>query len=236
MRDPRGCGLIVDCPRSYSLSEINDSVALWDPANASHAASLEAKRAAAAQVCNERRVLPSGAWCLQRNARTHGTRRVELANGMAYQMPGHHVEADAVIVDVLHELLVRPGGRRLSVNDFGAGVGQYGRALLSLDPRTRWRGFDGSGDCESYTAGFVRFVDLTLPLSLPRAHWVLLLEVGEHVASHDEGQLIRNVHAHNHCGIVLSWAHLWQSGHRHINNHAEGYLVRLFTGLGYVSR
>ena len=233
MRDPRGCGLLVDCPRSYNLTAINESAALWDPTNVRHAASLKAKHAHAASVCLGRQVLPSGAWCLQRGAVSHGTRRVELANGMAYEMPGHHVEADAVIVDVLHRLLSPPGGRQLSINDFGAGVGQYGRALLSLNPSTQWRGFDGSGDCESYTSGFVRFIDLTMPLSLPRAHWVLLLEVGEHVPSRDEGQLIRNVHAHNHCGVILSWAHLWQSGHRHINNHAEGYLVGIFAGLGY---
>ena len=233
MRDPRGCGLIVDCPRTYNLSAINESISLWDPTNAAHAATLQAKRAAAAAVCTSKHILPSGAWCLRRGAEKHGTRRVELSNGMSYTMPGHHVQADAIIVDVLHRLLLRPGGRRLSINDFGAGVGQYGRALLSLDPSARWRGFDGSGDCESYTSGFVSFIDLTMPLSLPRAHWVLLLEVGEHVPSRDEGVLIRNAHAHNHCGVILSWAHLWQSGHRHINNHAEDYLVKIFDGLGY---
>lgn len=52
--------------------------------------------------------------------------------------------------------------------------------------------------------------------------------------SKHEGALIRNLHAHNLCGIILSWAHLWQSGHRHVNNHGEAYLRQVFGGLGYI--
>lgn len=96
-----------------------------------------------------------------------------------------------------------------------------------------WRGYDGAGDVAEQTGGYVSFFDLTLPLSLPRADYVLSLEVGEHVPSKHEASVIRNLHAHNNCGILLSWAHLWQSGHHHVNNHGMDYLERVFTGLGY---
>lgn len=180
MRDPLGCGLLIDCQRQYTLESINSSAALWNPNNASHAMQLKKRHQDALQVCSGRGRLKSGAWCLGHSSEVHGVQRIELSHQMTYTMPARHVQADAVIVDVLRKLLVKPNGDLLSMNDFGAGVGQYGRALLSLEPQLRWQGFDGSGDCEAYTAGFVRFVDLTLEtLSLERAHWVLSLEVGE---------------------------------------------------------
>lgn len=45
---------------------------------------------------------------------------------------------------------------------------------------------------------------------------------------------IRNLHAHNDCGIVLMWAHLHQGGLGHINNHNPKYLLGIFSALGYV--
>ena len=45
---------------------------------------------------------------------------------------------------------------------------------------------------------------------------MLSLEVGEHVPSQHEAVLIRNLHALNCRGIILSWASLWQSGHGHV--------------------
>ena len=56
--------------------------------------------------------------------------------------------------------------------------------------------------------------------------------MGEHVASADEATVIRNLHAHNCRGIILSWAVLGQKGPGHINNHDNAYLMRVFTQLG----
>ena len=64
-----------------------------------------------------------------------------------------------------------------SLADFGAGVGAYGHALLTLDPSIRYAGYDGAGNVEYVTSEFVRWFDLSLPLSLPKADWVLSLEV-----------------------------------------------------------
>ena len=89
-----------------------------------------------------------------------------------------------------------------------------------------------AGWLEEVTGGFVQFVDLTAPLSLPRADWVLSLEVGEHVPSQHEAALIRNLHAHNCRGVVLSWAVLHQGGFHHVNNHANAYVVGVFEGRG----
>ena len=121
----------------------------------------------------------------------------------------------------------------MSVVDFGAGVGQYGHALRSRFPRARvhWRGYDGAGDVEEYTQGRVSYVDLTLPLALPRADWVLSLEVGEHVPREHELTLLGNLHAHNCRGVLLSWA--CYGGHQHVNKRPNAYLIDAFHRLGY---
>ena len=125
------------------------------------------------------------------------------------------------------------GAGRYSINDFGAGIGQYGHALLSADPRHRWSGYDGAGNVEEVTDGFVQFFDLTLPLSLPRADWVLSLEVGEHIPRDYEMNYLRNLHAHNCRGMVLSWAYLGKWGVGHVNTHSGAYLLNATAALGY---
>ena len=237
MKDPQGCGLLVDCPANYSLEEVKESAARWDGSNASHTALQAERHSAARSACGRKRVarLRSGGWCLAAlKPGGAGVRSVHLPGGHDYLLAEPHAQADAIILDVLLQLLKpQADGSRASVLDLGAGLGQYGHALLSADSRVAWHGYDGAGNVEEATGSFVRFVDLTLPLSLPRADWVLSLEVGEHVPSAHEAVLIRNLHALNCRGILLSWASLWQSGHGHVNNHGLPYLRRTFEGLGY---
>ena len=169
---------------------------------------------------------------------TGGSTWIALPNGQGYHIPrvadGMHVPADPVIVAVLTDLLIQPSGPSLSLNDFGAGVGQYGRALLSRDPSLQYRGYDGAGNVEAYTGGFVRFFDATASsLELPRADWLLSLEVGEHIPTEWEGSFLRNLHAHNCRGVILSWARLNQLGKGHVNNHETDYLADKFAQLGY---
>ncbi len=45
--------------------------------------------------------------------------------------------------------------------------------------------------------------------------------------------MIRNLHAHNTKGMILSWARIGQPGHGHVNNHSSQYLVKLLDELGY---
>ena len=143
-----------------------------------------------------------------------------------------------MIVEQLVGLLRRPTTAQPhvydSLNDFGAGVGQYGHALRAVDMHIRWRGWDGAGNVAQWSRGFVQWFDLTLPtLSLPRADWVMCMEVAEHIPSEHEAAVVRNLHAHNCRGIILSWASLGQNGHNHVNNHDASYVMTLFGQLGY---
>ena len=71
-----------------------------------------------------------------------------------------------------------------------------------------------------------------MPLSLPRADWVVSLEVGEHVPRKFELMLVRNLHVHNRCGVLLSWA-CCNGGHQHVNLRPNAFVVRIFDELGY---
>jgi hypothetical protein len=83
--------------------------------------------------------------------------------------------------------------------------------------------YNGAANVEAHTSKLVRYVDFTLPLNLPRTNWVISFEVGEHVPSMYEGMFVRNLHAHNCRGIVVSWATFRQKGGTsHINLHDNG--------------
>ena len=144
------------------------------------------------------------------------------------------------MVRLLSDLL-QPGGANaptLSLSDFGAGVGQMCSALAALDGRHRCSSYDGAGNVEEITGGYVRWVDLTRPLHLGRSDWVVSFEVGEHVPNPMEPMFIRNLHAHNCRGIVLSWGSKTRgkSGQDDSNYHPISHLVGLFSSLGYSLR
>lgn len=54
---------------------------------------------------------------------------------------------------------------------------------------------------------------------------MLSLEVGEHIASEHEDVFIGNIVRHAKEAVVLSWAITGQSGHYHINNHENSYII-----------
>ncbi|KAL3893639.1 MAG: hypothetical protein SGPRY_014092, partial [Prymnesium sp.] len=186
---PRRCGYVYDCPRNYSLAQLNASLSLPPPSPT--LASLERRaiatcdlRSASLSKCRQQtstscQNLKHGGWCLEHG----GTTLIHLPSDHSYLIPRHHVPADGIIVAMLAALLrgeisgsCKSGTALLSISDFGAGVGQYGHALLSLYSDLRWRGYDGAGNVRSFTNGFVSFFDLAVPLALPLSDWVVSLE------------------------------------------------------------
>lgn len=220
-----------------SLTEVNASAAMWDLVDVEAAAALRMRHLSAAAACARlsRQTLGSGGWCLRKMAddRLFGAqRRVQLTDGASYMMPGSHVEADELIVSGLIKLCASSTRGTCSILDLGAGVGQYGHALRSRHARVAWRGYDGAGDVERFTDGYVHYADLTLPtLALPRADYVLSLEVGEHIPREHELTLVRNLHAHACRGVVLSWA--CYGGHQHVNRRSNEHVIGIFEALGY---
>eukprot|EP00985_Skeletonema_marinoi_P004395 scaffold1921_cov140-Skeletonema_marinoi.AAC.3 len=233
---PKSCGCPstrIDCPRHYKISAVNRSAnALLDKeAIRYYETKQEMSHMLAAQHCIKGRGLETGGWCLGNLASS--PRNLNLQDGRRIKMPREqHVAASQNIVEVLVGLFTTENVT--SVSDYGAGVGQYGAELKTRMPRLVYYGYDGAGDVEAYTSGFLRWFDLTQPLNNPVTDWVLSLEVGEHIPSKYEGMFIRNLHRHNCKGIILSWGILGQTGHNHINNHSNDYLNAVFVELGYM--
>lgn len=243
----------------YTARDVFVSAAAWDPTRRADAAQLEQLHAAARLQCSGSAYagpalqghgngfLQSGGWCLKTRAahrRLRGSsdpyHMVHETDGRSYFLPHPHLAADSKIVAFL-DLQLRvcrdpPActvSSFLTLNDFGAGVGQYGHALMARNSGHQYRGYDGAGNVEEVSDGFVRFFDLTTPLSLPRTDWVMSLEVGEHIPARHELTVIRNLHAHNCRGLILSWAYLGKWGVGHVNNHSPRYLRLLLDELGY---
>ena len=227
------CGFEVDCPPYYKAQDIENSVQYMDE----YAWALQPlldqdlfnAHNEARNQCKEKGgggVLQSGGWCL-----VSGNERLEINGREGIAVPHHHVLASKVIVNEMLHLIDTEDIQ--SVNDFGAGVGQYKAEVTNARPSVDWRSFDGAGNVVDYTEKFVSWIDLTMPLSLPRADWVFSLEVGEHIPNKFEGVFLRNLHQHNCKGIILSWAHLGQGGNSHINCHSNEYVVSRLRELGY---
>mmetsp|Transcript_39767 Transcript_39767/g.65928 ORF Transcript_39767/g.65928 Transcript_39767/m.65928 type:complete len:350 (+) Transcript_39767:91-1140(+) len=231
-----------DCPRPFNISDIEksarsrDDLSLEDPLARNQTMSLDAARMLAEARCqniNQSQValgaLPTGGWCLTPRRTPHDSIRSDHDAAIMGHRPGSTGLAMA-----LDWLLKLDSRGRQSLIEFGAGLGQDARLLLALDSAHDWRGYDGAGNVESMTRGFVRFADMSWPLFFRRAHWVLTVETGEHVPRRYEGMFMRNIHAHNCIGVVLSWARLDQGGHGHVNTHDPAYVRGVFADLDYL--
>ena len=297
---PQACGFNSDCLPTYTASELNAGIAAWDPCNASQQQEMRRSRDAAVDLCDRVTKYYKGlvwgrnhSYCLAhvidrgdvkgpRVPRLHSgvARWVNLPNHQSYLLPqdthmrsAFHFEPDARVIAALEEVMSQEALADRTLNDFGAGVGQYGHTLLSRQHQPMQRGssnsgdgsssaggggssscggdnsgenttcsadglvvrsYDGAGNVAEWTDGFVKFFDLRSPLlALPRAQWVLSLEVGEHVAAQHEGAVLRNLAAHACRGIILSWGVLGQHGQGHVNNHRPRYIADRLAALGF---
>mmetsp|Transcript_37655 Transcript_37655/g.76851 ORF Transcript_37655/g.76851 Transcript_37655/m.76851 type:complete len:347 (-) Transcript_37655:35-1075(-) len=237
INDKYQCGKVKDgrdCPRWYEICDIvlSSSAAGGGGATTTDQSLLDRQHEAAVRYCageDKRDHTPTGGWCLTPDARRNEF--VEFGDDVKIPMSESHVPPSDRVVSALSDLVTREGVA--SVNDFGAGIGQYKAEMLAEFPGLEYRAYDGAGNVEEYTRGFVSYFDMTLPLELPKADWVLSLEVGEHVPTRYEGMVIRNMHHHNCKGVILSWGVPLQIGHGHINLHSNDYITDTFEQLGY---
>lgn len=244
-----GCrkSTVANCPRQYSLEDVEKSAnaVITKEIGDYMDFALQERRHASQISCLARDFsgtdhhTDSGGYCLgaflqvSQDSGRNPEQVILPFPDRPISIPRGHIAAPKSMLECLYSFIEKE--RITSFSDFGAGLGQYGMDLERKYPTSLlYRGFDGAGDVEVYTQGFLRFFDLTIPLNLPVSDWVMSLEVGEHVPSHLEGMMIRNLHAHNCRGIVLSWGVPGQNGLNHINLHDNEYLIDIFTQLGYV--
>jgi hypothetical protein len=132
---------------------------------------------------------------------------------------------DAGLAAALQELF-----RGKSVIDFGCGTGFYVDAIRSVGT---CRGYDGNPCTPELASAACDILDLSRPVDVGAADWVLSLEVAEHIPRQFEDVFIDNLHRHNSEGIVLSWAAVGQGGRGHFNERDEEYVIGRFVDLGY---
>lgn len=136
---------------------------------------------------------------------------------------------------------------RLHVIDFGCGTGEYVRYLRSRGYNVR--GYDGNPHTKEISHGHCQVLDLSHPVMVDPADWVLCLEVGEHIPAKYESVLLDNIATHAKFGAVVSWcipvndwpAHLnikEERGLGHVNCRTNEYIREQMhsRGFGYLPR
>lgn len=120
--------------------------------------------------------------------------------------------------------------RHRSVIDFGCGAGGYVHRLAEV---TDCRGYDGNPQTPSLTAGRCEHLDISQPVQVNPADWVLCLEVAEHIPAKFEQALLSNLDRHARYGIILSWARPGQGGVGHVNEKPPEYVRATMLDYGY---
>jgi hypothetical protein len=169
----------------------------------------------------------TGSWCIFPDS----ARGMIRWKTLSYPMARHHHPASNRIVHELAHMFRKEKVK--SVSDLGAGIGQYGAALMKLTPDIKYAAYEGSGNVEEYTMGMVKWFDLSMPFTFEPSDWAISLEVGEHLPHRSEHIFLRNLHVHNCKGIILSWAVIGQQGHGHVNCHNNEYVIDILTAAGY---
>lgn len=233
---------IKNCPRRYSLKDIEKSAYAIVTKEISESMESELMISKThAQIACVRDGVRSGGICLdallkesQRDGKVLGTITIPFPARDIAVMKGQLMPSERMLGS-LDEFM--DSEQVKSISDFGAGVGQYGYSLVRRQFASQgqflYRGYDGAGDVELYTQGLVKYFDLGVPLHLPVADWVMFFETAHLIPNHKEGMVIRNLHAHNCRGIILSWGTHSEIEMKSSNLHDEEYLVQIFTQLGY---
>ena len=111
---PSPCGFTVDCPRDYSLAEVNASANAWSPPNAAER-NTSAFLHRAAQLACQQGGGSASSWCLPVAPQPPAT---ELPlYSQPFFLPSHHTVADLSIVSILHEEMLQ--GAKYSLLDLG---------------------------------------------------------------------------------------------------------------------
>jgi hypothetical protein len=214
-----------DCPRPFTIAELEASARKWDPTNHTQLTAMESASAVAANECRKNKKgftsIGTGGYCnLVKRDKSHYSKSQYNSNNPTVQKLKEYLAS-------------RNAAGAPSVIEFGAGNGYLGRALLSVYPGLDYRGYDAAGDIANSSEGFIQYADVGTEFSLPPADWVFSQEMGEHIHRKFEKFVIRNLHVHACKGIILSWATLNQGGYGHVNVHSPEYLANVFSDLGY---
>ena len=163
---PPGCGCPntpVDCPRHYNVRDIDSSAMTPLAADAATFVTqqLQARHQTSRDACTVQgsRLASNGGWCLGQYPKRG---QVKLPNGKVIGKPSVYAGPSTRVCLELEALIQTEN--ITSLTDFGAGYGPYGAYLVPKFPQLQYHAYDGAGDVEDLTGGFVKYVDLSLNL------------------------------------------------------------------------
>ena len=233
-----------DCERKYSLDDViksagSSSKPHSEPIQEYMTALRDQKREKAIEGCQKK----GGGTMMCVRPKKNGV--FVTPDGAEISYTVHQKPPDTGLCKAIASMTMQENVR--SISDFGAGLGQTGACVFqqrkkkySTDKNKDgsslvFRNYDAIGDIKEYTGGFVQYADFSTPLALPKSDWIISMNTGQWIRPSNEGIFLRNLHAHNCKGIILTWASLTMVGKKyHVNLHSEDYIIKLFTDLGYV--
>ena len=116
------------------------------------------------------------------------------------------------------------------VVDFGCGNGKY---VEQMSEFLECKGFDGNPNTSILTNGLGIEMDLSKPVRVKQADWVLSLEVGNHIPEDFEGTFLENIYKTAKKGVIISWAIPRQKGPGQLNKQPNSYIISKFTDNGF---
>lgn len=161
---------------------------------------------------------------------THGHAHPSASKGGAWTLAaGYTYALDLKLATALSALFAGS-----TVVEFGAGEGCYTERLRAFGVNVIGA-FDGAPGIGPRTSGLVEHANLVSNLTeahVPRAGWVLCLEVAEHIPLVSEPAFLANLDEHADVGIVLSWGTEWGNGH--VNSRPRAYVTYRLSAMGFV--
>lgn len=118
-----------------------------------------------------------------------------------------------------------------TILDIGCGTGYYTNFLADKGFVTN--GIDGNPNTVKLAGPRCFVADISKPIKLLPADWVLCLEVGEHIPQEYEKVFLDNLDKHNTEGMVISWAVRGQGGDGHVNCKDNEEIIPTICSMGY---
>lgn len=134
----------------------------------------------------------------------------------------------------LANYLIKLFGSSYTLLDFGCGTGYYLKHIQENAINVLAVGVEPyAQEHTALESANIVSADLTTDFNLGVIGNLLCLEVLEHIPNALQETAIRNITKHCNNYLIISWAHIGQDGHGHINEKDQKDVIHLFESRGF---
>lgn len=160
---------------------------------------------------------------------------IEIKHTGAWDYNNSAYNEDHYLDTNVADYLISLFGKNYNLLDFGCGSGAYLRYIKDKAENVSIYGVEPyAEDHAGLKIENIVSKDLTEEFDLDAKGNLICLEVLEHIPADLESRAIDNIVKHCDNYLVVSWAHIGQNGHGHINCKAIEDVVSLFESRGYL--